>query len=153
MLCIRSWRENRRAIIILSSYRTSLLIRKNDCKNLPTSVLQMAEIKFDSSQSWQLLHDTISEENGTQDRDLLSLCFWQSYFPECNKHPRIYYWTELEIKTPKAWKPFNCYSSISESAWSPSQENSLMHKTRELLVTGVGGKPFLRVRIGLGCQN
>lgn len=78
------------------------------------------------NQVWQLpelttSHDTISEENGTQDRDLLSLCLWQSYFPDYNKHPRMCYWTKLEIKTPKAWKPFNCYWSISGSAWRPSQ--------------------------------
>lgn len=55
VLCIQIWRGNRRAIIIVCCYRASLLIRKNDWKNLPTSVLQMAEIKFDSYQSWQLL--------------------------------------------------------------------------------------------------
>lgn len=120
----------------ISSYRvffccSERMIEILQRKNLPTSVLQMAEIKFDSYQSWQLLHDTISEENGTQGRDLLSVCIWQSHFPEYNNHPRICSWTKLEIKTPKAWKPFNCYSSISGCAWRPSERGKSPYAQEE----------------------
>lgn len=113
-------------------------------ENPPTSALHMAEIKFDSYQSWQLLHDTISDENGTQGRDLLSLCFWQSHFPEYYKHLRIYSWTELELETPNAWKPFNCCSSISGSAWRPSQGGKFPYAPEEWIANNSGRKAIIK---------
>lgn len=78
----------------------------------------MADVNFDSYQSRQLHHYIISEENGQQGRagDFYPFAF-DSHFPEYDKHPRVC----SEIKTPKAWKPFNCDSSVSGSACRPSQ--------------------------------
>lgn len=114
-------------------------------KSLPTSVLQMAEIKFDSYQSWQLLHDTISEANGTQGRDLQSLCIWQSHFPEYNNHLRIRSWTKLEIKTPRPGNHLIAIQAFLDVLGDPHREEiSLMYKMRELLLTEGGRETIFK---------